>query len=92
MESTVLDLSAGRPFLLRPGGVPQEQIEEVIGPIGRGITPSEAEGTRTFRSPGLQVSHYAPRLPVRLGADTAAPDEAALAFGAPRKGAACASS
>ncbi len=82
VESTVLDLSAGRPFVLRPGGVPQESIEELIGPVGRGITPGEAEGSRTLRSPGLLVSHYAPCLPVRLGAEMAAPDEAALAFGA----------
>ena len=69
VESTVLDLSGARPFLLRPGGVPADAIEAVIGPIGRGITPAAAEQTRTLRSPGLLVSHYAPSLPVRLGAD-----------------------
>jgi len=81
LESTVLDLSAGPPFLLRPGGIAQEAIEAVIGPIGRGLSPSAAEGSRTLRSPGLLVSHYAPALPVRLEARTADPDEAALAFG-----------
>ena len=80
VESTVLDLSAGRPCLLRPGGVTQEAIEEVVGPVGRGISRSEAESTRTLRSPGLLVSHYAPTLPVRLEAEIAAPDETTLEF------------
>ena len=81
VESTVLDLCGGRPFLLRPGGVAVEEIEAMVGPVGRGITPGQAEGARTLRSPGLLVSHYAPRLPVRLGAERAGPDEALLAFG-----------
>lgn len=81
VESTVLDLSAGAPFLLRPGGVPLDAIEAAIGPVGCGITPLAAEAPRTLRSPGLLVSHYAPRLPVRLGAVSAGADEALLAFG-----------
>ena len=87
VESTVLDLSTDRPFLLRPGGVPVAAIEAVIGAVGRGITPAAAEQTRTLRSPGLLVSHYAPSLPVRLDASTIAPDEALLAFGPPLPGA-----
>jgi L-threonylcarbamoyladenylate synthase len=81
VESTVLDLSGDRPFLLRPGGVPAAAIEAVIGPVGRGITPAAAEQTRTLRSPGLLVSHYAPSLPVRLDAMDVGADEALLAFG-----------
>jgi L-threonylcarbamoyladenylate synthase len=87
VESSVLDLASGGPFLLRPGGVTVEEIEAVIGHIGRGITPAEAEATRTLRSPGLLVSHYAPALPVRLGATEVATDEALLAFGPPLAGA-----
>lgn len=81
LESTVIDLAAGAPCLLRPGGVPAEAIEAVLGRLGRGILPAEAERTRTLRSPGLLVSHYAPRLPVRTGADAPRADEALLAFG-----------
>ena len=81
VESTVLDLSGGAPFLLRPGGITIEAIEALLGPIGRGITPAEAETTRTLRSPGLLVSHYAPGLPVRLHAAAVDADEALLAFG-----------
>ena len=81
LESTVLDLSGPRPFLLRPGGIPVEAIEALIGPVGRGITPSQAEASRGLRSPGLLVSHYAPALPVRLAAAAAEHGEALLAFG-----------
>ena len=82
VESTVVDLAAGAPCLLRPGGVSVEAIEAVLGgAIGRGITPGQAEVSRTFRSPGLMVSHYAPALPVRLGALEVSEDEALLAFG-----------
>jgi L-threonylcarbamoyladenylate synthase len=81
VESTVLDLAAGRPFLLRPGGIALDALEAAIGPVGRGITPQAAEGPRTLRSPGLLVSHYAPRLPLRMEAAGAGADEALLAFG-----------
>ncbi len=87
VESTVLDLTGARPFLLRPGGVSAERIVALVGPIGRGITPAAAEGARTLRSPGLMVSHYAPALPVRLDAAATGPDEALLAFGQPLPGA-----
>jgi L-threonylcarbamoyladenylate synthase len=87
VESTVLDLSEGRPFVLRPGGVAADAIEAVAGPVGRAITPSAAEQSRTLRSPGLLVSHYAPSLPVRLDATDVNADEALLAFGPPLNGA-----
>ena len=89
LESTVIDLSTGRPFLLRPGGVAVADIEAAVGPVGRGITPLAAEATRTLRSPGLLVSHYAPRLPVRLEAVAVGVQEALLAFGPALPGAGC---
>ena len=88
LESTVLDVTQDRPFLLRPGGIPREAIEILIGPIQRGIPHATAQTTRTLRSPGLLVSHYAPTLPVRLNATTVEPDEALLAFGPPLNNAA----
>jgi len=81
VESTVLDLAAGGAALLRPGGVPVEAIEAVIGPVARPIPVSAAAATRTLRSPGMLLSHYAPALPVRLGARDVAANEALLAFG-----------
>jgi L-threonylcarbamoyladenylate synthase len=87
VESTVLDLTGGRAFLLRPGGTTAEAIEAVIGPIQRGLTVADVRASQSLRSPGLLVSHYAPGLPVRLGATSVAADEALLAFGPPLPGA-----
>ncbi|MDR3522204.1 MAG: L-threonylcarbamoyladenylate synthase [Acidocella sp.] len=87
VESTVLDLSGAEPFLLRPGGVSLEALEAAIGPVRRGVTPSQAAQMRTLRSPGLLVSHYAPNLPLRMDAADVADDEALLAFGPPLAGA-----
>ncbi len=81
LESSVVDLTGPMPFLLRPGGIPAETIERVVGKLARGITPGQAEAARGLRSPGLMVSHYAPVLPVRLDARDATRDEALLAFG-----------
>jgi L-threonylcarbamoyladenylate synthase len=78
LESTVLDLSAGRPTLLRPGGIPVEALEAAIGPIDR----PRPGGADAPRSPGMLESHYAPALALRLDAITALPGEALLAFGA----------
>jgi len=87
VESTVLDLAMGGAALLRPGGVPVEAIEAVIGPVSRPLPISAAEKTRTLRSPGMMLSHYAPALPVRLKAADVAAHEALLAFGPPLPGA-----
>jgi L-threonylcarbamoyladenylate synthase len=86
VESTVLDLQ-GDAVLLRPGGVPAEAIEAVIGPVGRPLPLRAAEASRSLRSPGLMISHYAPTLAVRLAAERVAADEALLAFGDPLPGA-----
>ncbi len=87
VESTVLDLAAGGAALLRPGGVPVGEIEAVIGPVARPIPIAAAERTRSLRSPGMMLSHYAPSLPVRLDAEGVAAEEALLAFGPPLPGA-----
>ena len=33
VESTIVDLSRGRAVLLRPGGLPREAIEAIVGPL-----------------------------------------------------------
>jgi L-threonylcarbamoyladenylate synthase len=88
VESTVLDLTGNGAVLLRPGGVAVEAIEALLGPVGRPLPLAAAAATRTLRSPGMLLSHYAPALLVRLGATAVAPDEALLAFGPPLPGAA----
>jgi L-threonylcarbamoyladenylate synthase len=64
------------PRLLRPGGVPRDAIEDVVGRKLAG-----AEGPKLV-APGMLASHYAPRAQVRLNASEIVPGEAALLFGA----------
>lgn len=79
VESTVLDLTAERPTLLRPGGATREAIEGVIGPVA--VSDALLSGDAARKSPGQLASHYAPSVPVRLDATTVSADEALLAFG-----------
>jgi len=60
LESTVLDMSDGQPRILRPGAVPREAIEALVGPVALG--PVAADGSPS--SPGLLKSHYAPHVPL----------------------------
>jgi len=76
LESTVLDMTVTTPALLRPGGVSVEALTEVLGPIAAGESNSD-----TPRSPGQLVSHYAPRLALRMDAAAPRAGEALLAFG-----------
>ena len=78
LESTVLDLTATPPRLLRPGGVTREALAAAIGPLADPGVPS---GTTPRRSPGQLASHYAPARPLRLDVTSVAADEALLAFG-----------
>jgi L-threonylcarbamoyladenylate synthase len=77
IESTVIGFdgatSESRPLLLRPGAVPRDEIEDMIGPLG-------APGA-LIRSPGQLASHYAPRASLRLNAASVQDGEALLGFG-----------
>jgi L-threonylcarbamoyladenylate synthase len=66
VESTVLDMTSDPPRILRPGGMPAETIEEVIGPIIHSRIEAHAPGGLGAASPGLLDSHYAPRTPLHL--------------------------
>ncbi len=75
IESTVVDLCGERPALLRPGGLPTEEIEALVSSLA---IPGD---TGAPRSPGRLASHYAPALPLRIDAGGPGPGEALLSFG-----------
>lgn len=54
LESTIVDLSRGAPVLLRPGGVPREAIERVLG------EPLRERDAEAPRASGTLAAHYAP--------------------------------
>ncbi|MCC6888236.1 MAG: threonylcarbamoyl-AMP synthase [Hyphomicrobiales bacterium] len=94
IESTIV-ACLDRPTLLRPGGVPRETIERVIGGPLAELPPTDATEEEAIArahslppkraerplSPGRLASHYAPRCPLRLNATGVAPEEGLLAFG-----------
>lgn len=81
LESTVLDLSGPQAAILRPGAVTAQDLTPFVGPIVEALEAPETSGSAGLKGPGMLLSHYAPRRPVRLGATTVAADEALLAFG-----------
>ena len=77
VESTVLDLTADPPAILRPGGVTWEQLRSVLQGVrpapaaaGSGAGGSDTGGSGAesgpARSPGTKYTHYAPRARVEV--------------------------
>jgi L-threonylcarbamoyladenylate synthase len=67
IESTVVDLSADSPRVLRPGLVSSEQIARVLGrPMAQAGDERAPDAHAPARSPGLLPQHYAPRSPAML--------------------------
>ena len=82
VESTILGLT-GEAMLLRPGGVPVEALEAVLGaPVAL------RDEAAAVTAPGQLASHYAPEARVRLEAVQARPGEVWVGFGPECPGAA----
>jgi L-threonylcarbamoyladenylate synthase len=68
VESTVVDLSADPPMLLRPGGLSFEALKKVLPDLVlHPFVESEKElSVEKVRSPGMKHKHYAPKASVIL--------------------------
>ncbi|MGE5097336.1 MAG: L-threonylcarbamoyladenylate synthase [Betaproteobacteria bacterium] len=55
LESTIVDLSRGKPVLLRPGAITRDDLAQVLG-----MEPSERDAEAP-RASGTLAAHYAPR-------------------------------
>lgn len=67
LESTVLDIIAEPPVILRPGGITQEQLRQLLGNVG--IDPAITSGQSSAvipKSPGMKYRHYAPKAALLL--------------------------
>lgn len=94
IESTILDLSRGRPVLLRPGHVGAAELQDVLGetvwlPDGRAaVQPRDvpdapgggAASPDTPRVSGALAAHYAPRTPMTLAAPARLAEEVRAAL------------
>ena len=79
LESTIVAL-LDRPLLLRPGGLPREEIVRVLGADLEDVPTSGVDPEAPI-APGMMASHYAPRATLRLNAQRVERGEALLAFG-----------
>jgi L-threonylcarbamoyladenylate synthase len=61
IESTVIDMTADPPVILRPGWVTRDAISHAIGPLR-----SAASRAELMASPGTRHQHYSPRARVVL--------------------------
>ncbi len=75
LESTVLDVTAFPPRVLRPGGVTAEMIAEVVGAVAldASILKPLAQGEEA-RSPGMKYRHYAPKARLTIVRGKGAPE------------------
>lgn len=76
VESTILDLTCNPPRLLRPGGLPLEDLQRLIGKIDvdKAVAAPLAEGEQP-KAPGMKYRHYAPKAPLTVV--TGAPKDSA---------------
>lgn len=79
IESTVLSVAEQPPVLYRPGAVPREEIEKLIGPLRM---PAQSAEPSAHPSPGLHSRHYSPATPLLLldGDTPLPPGRGALLF------------
>ncbi len=65
VESTILDVRADPPVLLRPGGIAREALEAVLGRPIQVLASATPEGQPAL-APGTLPRHYAPHVPLWL--------------------------
>jgi L-threonylcarbamoyladenylate synthase len=61
VESTIIEITEGNIYLLRPGGISSEVIEEALG-----IKLQKKESGKNPNSPGQLLFHYAPQKPIKF--------------------------
>lgn len=73
VESTIVDLTCTPPRLLRPGGLPLEKLQSVLGEVAldKAVTQQLAADEKP-RAPGMKYRHYAPKAPVTVVSGTSA--------------------
>ena len=67
VESTIIDLTCTPPRLLRPGGLPLEELQRVLGEVAvdKAVVAKLSDGERP-KAPGMKYRHYAPKAPVTV--------------------------
>ncbi|MFZ4826935.1 MAG: L-threonylcarbamoyladenylate synthase [Phototrophicaceae bacterium] len=66
IESTVIDMTQDPPIILRPGGIPLEDIHQVLSEVEWMLKNPNDEDQTPSKSPGMLSKHYSPRAEVLL--------------------------
>lgn len=66
LESTVVDMTAPIPTVLRPGAIGFEELESVVGELRTGFQDSEEVEAGFEKQAGQKYGHYTPETPVIL--------------------------
>lgn len=66
IESTIVQVEGDQVSLLRPGGIPLERIESLVGHVSQVVSSSQPDRPA---APGMLASHYAPRTPLVIASE-----------------------
>ncbi len=75
IESTIIDTTVSPPAILRPGGITQEEIKNILPTI------HHCSDDTAIKAPGQMKRHYSPQCSLRTNATSIDADEVLLCFG-----------
>lgn len=61
LESTIIDLTADYPMILRPGYITEEMLRQTVGRIDTDSTLIDSGSNQAPKAPGMKYRHYAPQ-------------------------------
>lgn len=61
LESTIVDMTADEPMILRPGYITKEMLEEVLQSVSEDKTMMSLDSGQAPKAPGMKYRHYAPK-------------------------------
>lgn len=61
LESTIVDLTAEKPTILRPGYITRQMLEDVLAAVEEDVTLMRDDSGQAPKAPGMKYRHYAPK-------------------------------
>jgi L-threonylcarbamoyladenylate synthase len=61
LESTIVDLTAGTPVILRPGYITRQMLADILGRVEEDVTILRDDSGQAPKAPGMKYRHYAPK-------------------------------
>ena len=61
LESTIIDMTAREPMILRPGYITREMLEDILSSVDEDRTIMSDDAKQAPKAPGMKYRHYAPK-------------------------------